>query len=535
MKHTILSIRSAAFALLLFLPGACSSEFNELPVQDNPLAPLTIRVNMDDFSDERQVDTRAIDNGVHTFFQDGDCVGIIAIKAGSTTTQLTVTYDATNRSWTAAEGSSFNGTTTYVPYFPYDKNLTLTGINDESSALSAIKTAIRPKSDQRTAANYRASDLLTGSCTYSGSTLTISLSHTYSLLWLQAGTEYSTLDDYVYRTPLSDVIVNFNETSLQPNFSANGYRLVVDAGTSSLQSAALCLRWFYTLDGGKTYQITANTLPDAGKYCLYRNVTSGGIRPIKAGDYYYFDGNIVPNDAENPPAEGCIGIVCCTDVSRIGEAAVAKLKTLGVQKPHGLVMALTNASDGCRWGEYNKDENNGGVEGEPFYENTDKVNKMYDNVDGYGETHWIIDKYGSTTLQGTYSAFYHASRYGTTDSGTAPYAAPANTTGWFIPSMGQWWDILSNLGGIDLTGKQEDTSGSTSISGAATITVDNMNKYLEKISGATTFSKGTYFWSGSEYDGVNACRVGFYSGGDLYLNNYVKGDGHLRVRCSFAF
>lgn len=279
MKHILLSIRFAAFASLLSLLGACSSEFNELPVQDNPSAPLTIRVNMDGFSDELEPSTRAIDDGVHTFFQDGDCVGIIAIKSDGTT-QQTVTYNATSRSWKASDSDTYDDATTYVPYFPYDKDLSMDNISSTETALAAIKAAIQPKEDQRTAAAYRASDLLTGSCTYSGNTLSINLAHAYSLLWLQAGTEYSTPDDFIYRTPLSDVVVNYNDMLLYPCLSVDGYRLVVDAKTSPHS-----IRWFYTLADGTPYLITAS-IPDAGKYRLYRNVTSGGIRLIKVGDYY---------------------------------------------------------------------------------------------------------------------------------------------------------------------------------------------------------------------------------------------------------
>ncbi len=203
-------------------------------------------------------------------------------------------------------------------------------------------------------------------------------------------------------------------------------------------------------------------------------------------------------------------------------------------------MALTNASDGCRWGEVRKDENSGGADGEPFKANTDKVYKMYKNVDGYGETHWIIDTYGNdgTALPDTYTAFYHASRYGTAESSTGKYAAPEKTTGWFIPSMGQWWDILSNLGKIDLTNYRDDTGSYKYISGAAPIAVANMNRYLEKISGATPFSTGTgtWFWSSSEYNHLNACGVYFDSRDGLHLEyNTKRSSSSLRVRCSFAF
>ena len=232
-----------------------------------------------------------------------------------------------------------------------------------------------------------------------------------------------------------------------------------------------------------------------------------------------------------------IGIVYSTDVSRISTAAKQALKEKGVDTPHGLVMALTNASDGCRWGEYGKDENSGGADGEPFKENTGTLQKQYNNIDGYGETHWIIDTYKNSgnALKDTYTAFYHASRYGTAESSTGKYAAPSNSTGWFIPSMGQWWDILSNLGNVNLDEHKADTNkDNVSISGAASTAVANMNRYLEKISGAMPFSTDTYFWSSSEYYGYYACYVRFYGGGNLYLYWYGKNYAP-RVRCSFAF
>ena len=276
---------------------------------------------------------------------------------------------------------------------------------------------------------------------------------------------------------------------------------------------------------------------------------------LKVGDYFYSDGTwsdggyrkysdkttatlpIMPvlTDA-NGKARTVIGIIYSTDASRIGNAAKEALKQKGVTTPHGLVMALTNASEQCQWGEYGRDENNDGTG--PFQSNTSTLQAQYNNVDGYGETHWILDNYkdNSTTLMGTYSAFYHASRYGATEGETFQYAAPVNTTtGWFIPSMGQWWDILSNLGGINLTNYCESGSFYASIPNKAETAVGNMNRYLEKIDGATKFSIDTFFWSSSEFSSYGACSVRFYSDGDLYLYDYGKGDSYRKVRCVFAF
>ena len=313
----------------------------------------------------------------------------------------------------------------------------------------------------------------------------------------------------------------------------------------------------YTLSAGNAVTITATSTyiksikglydvaGDGTTYTLKSDllIVEYSLADAQVGDFYCRndknEGYLIPGDASLTTEQqaACIGIVYSTDVSRIGTAAKQALTKKEVNTPHGLVMALTNASEGCRWGEYGKDENSGGTDGAPFKANTDQLQKQYNNVDGYGETHWIIDEYGKSgnALKNTYTAFYHASRYGTAESSTEKYAAPTNTTGWFIPGMGQWWDILSNLGGIDLTSYQDKTAPLTSIPDVAPIAVANINKYLQKISDATPFSTGTYFWSSSECYGHSACNVRFDSNGDLRLDWSNKDYSRIRVRCSFAF
>lgn len=278
---------------------------------------------------------------------------------------------------------------------------------------------------------------------------------------------------------------------------------------------------------------------------------------LKIGDYYYSDGStsdggyrkyadgttelldiepvLTSENGQTPRT--VIGIVYSTDVTRIGKAATDYLKSIGVTTPQGLVMALTNASEGCRWGNNGKDENNAVTEGIPFRDNTITLKQQYNNVDGYAETRWIIDTYGnSNTLKNTYSAFYQASSYGK-ESGTLKYAAPANTTGWFIPSMGQWWDIMSNLGGINLSGYQDNEDDYVSIADKSLVAVDNINRYLKRIGDAAKFSNdpSNYFWSSSEYDEKVACVMSFRSDGNLDLSRSDKSFINGKMRCVFAF
>lgn len=248
------------------------------------------------------------------------------------------------------------------------------------------------------------------------------------------------------------------------------------------------------------------------------------------------DGTLIAGTETLTPEQqaACIGIVFSINPDRFGNIAKQVLTEKG-SAPHGLVMALTDASEGCAWSTNSSiDENIIGNPGEPFYDNTDRVYKMYNNVDGYAETHWIIDKYGNS-IQETYPAFYHASIYGTAESGTSQYATPTNTTDWFIPSMGQWWDILSNLGGIDLSSYQEVKDTGYIIPGVGITAITNMNKSMDRIEGADQFRTTRWFWSSSEYSSDIGCNEDFSANGTLGFGGISKNFSTGRLRCIFAF
>lgn len=532
--------------LLLLLLAACSPEDDALPGGDGDNTALRIEVSASDFTTAA---TRATDNGAVTTFESGDRIGIIVLDGSGNVLSDNIPYKYNGSAWSFDSGNGEgktalyydNKATAYVAYFPYSPEAD--GIAG-ADIPAALKAKFPPRYDQRTKEAYRASDLLvwsngTGSAPLK--TLEIEFTHAYSSLSLSPsikckidGAETSYIPSSV-----ADVSFTIGTEPLLPYRADDGsFRIIVSPQTTAA-------RWFCSYKA-ETYGGTmpSTALAANNRYTLAPELNIGAYTFANAqvGDFYCKndknEGYLIPGDVPSltdAQQAACIGIVYSTDVSRIGAAATKVLENQGIT-PHGLVMALTNASDGCRWGEYDKDENRGGADGAPFKENTGTLQKQYNNIDGYGETHWIIDTYKNSgnALKDTYTAFYHASRYGTTESSTGKYAAPSNSTGWFIPSMGQWWDILSNLGSVNLTGYQSSQENSKYIDGAGRIAVDNMNRYLEKISGATQFSTGTYFWSSSEYDGYRACYVNFDSRGSLDLGWRIKASSS-RVLCSFAF
>ena len=555
--------------LLLLLLAACSPEDDALPGGDGDntaSAALRIEVSASDFTsaatrsnagsnnsiDGNNAATRATDNGAVTTFESGDRIGITVLDGSGNMLSDNIPYKYNGSAWSFdnanGEGKTAlyydNKATAYVAYFPYSPEADgITG----ADIPAALKAQFPPRYDQRTEDAYRASDLLVwsnGTGSVPLKTLEIEFTHAYSSLSLSPSIKCKIDEKETSYIPSSvdDVSFPIGTEPLLPYRADDGsYRIIVSPQTTDA-------RWFCSYKA-KTY---GGTMPETALAANNRHTLAPTLKDIGAyafanaqvGDFYCKnkknEGYLIPGDASltTEQQKACIGIVYSTDVSRIGTAAKQALTKKGVNTPHGLVMALTNASEGCRWGEYGKDENSGGADGEPFKANTDQLQKQYNNVDGYAETHWIIDTYGrdgNTALKNTYTAFYHASRYGTAKSSTGKYYAPSKTTGWFIPSMGQWWDILSNLGKIDLTSYRDDAGSSTYIPHAAPTVVANMNRYLEKISDATPFSTDTWFWSSSEYDGRNACSVSFDSLGNLYLYYDFKRTNYNMVRCSFAF
>ena len=356
----------------------------------------------------------------------------------------------------------------------------------------------------------------------------------------------------------------------------------------------------YTKDG-KSQTVAATALPDAPAWGMAKaltytvtlkpgniatvgayssnywresseNVTSLYLRlgpnNLKQGDYYYSDnttsdggyreysdGTSTQEDVApvlTNPATGnersVIGIVFCADTDRIGAAAKAALAERGAT-PHGLVMALTCTAK-ARWGDPAVDENSGGIPGEPFVTDAKTVKQTYQNVDGYAETQWILKNHAAA-LQSTYAAFYKTSIYGTaSDASSSQYAAPYQTTGWFIPSTGHWWDIVSNLGKVDLSGYQDyDGSEADQVPRFDDVTVvratiANIDYYLSRIEGATLISvndnRGFYYWTSSEKDAGNAYNFFIIDEHGIAMNlfySYEKDDvgNNYFVRPILAF
>ena len=81
---------------------------------------------------------------------------------------------------------------------------------------------------------------------------------------------------------------------------------------------------------------------------------------------------------------------------------------------------------------------------EPDIPNMTTNDLLENNMNGYSETQVILNTYDDTQLKNTYKAFFKIKDYRTKNKipNDENICSP-----WFMPSIGQWFDLLINIGG----------------------------------------------------------------------------------------
>ena len=260
-----------------------------------------------------------------------------------------------------------------------------------------------------------------------------------------------------------DLDVTSKEMSVGETFIVTATLLPEDATTKEF-------KWSADVDGVVSYElidavegdnVMAARVAGVKPGTTILSVTSGGLKAEcsivvrstdipegdpKVGDYYYSDGtwsdggllSINPDGTspvwrtEKPaPVAGktVIGIVFQTDASRISDAE----KTAG--HTHGLVMAIRSAhKPGETQTKYSLDY-------DFSIPNKRLGTSWYADIDGLTYTEKIKTDYAGKIDQ--------CPAFDWTVTDFSP-SAPVGTSGWYVPSIGQVWDMLANLGGGEM-------------------------------------------------------------------------------------
>lgn len=289
--------------------------------------------------------------------------------------------------------------------------------------------------------------------------------------------------------------------------------------------------------------------------CGEENVTSKKVKQsftadeLKIGDYFYSDGTWSDGGLRKIYTDGSmkiaspkpapvlqtkseierrvIGIVFQTDPSRIGTAEKSKL---GEGNVHGLVMALKNTATDIQWSH---EENN--LED---VKDCWSKSEIYSDISGLHNYTKILDHANSIGGIEAYPAFEAVEKWNDMYS-INEYRPPRNTTGWFIPSSGQWWDILQNLGGCPaMADKGQQTSsdsGDFRWLGQGDVPAA-LNAWMNKIAADSKndFTTGDRFWSSSELNQFCARNWNVYSS-DYVCCDFVYEKWSNAVRPVLAF
>ena len=279
-----------------------------------------------------------------------------------------------------------------------------------------------------------------------------------------------------------------------------------------------------TYNTGTTYtKIISGTWSTGSTY------TYNLSKPVNIGDYYYSDGTWGSIAEHANSTTSPIGVIFSNSTSNIDK---------GHSWTHGYAMALQNAGSGTatyQW--YTSDSGN--PTGTYFI----VADQIMSDKDGY--TH-------SGYLQTSgYAAGIAASGYTAKDRNGNTVVAPSGISGWYLPSIGQWYDICANLGGMVAASEKAYTSSipywlrwySGDTSGDAhnysSLCASNLDVYLNALKGngysVDLFSNSDeYYWSSSECSSSWACFVGFFSNSYMNLSNRNKTNSYW-VRSVIAF
>jgi hypothetical protein len=501
-----------------------------------------------------------------TTFEKGDKMGMFVTNSSGKVivSNASLTYDGTKWNFTnGAEAFYYDSGSSvddkFFAYYPYTASLTgapaintTATITSADAFFSAVETAWTVNTDQSTSALYAASDLMIGGGTVGTLTndeypITFTLNHVMSLVEFTLPSKYTTstfkLNDKATATFTTTAArtVNISPVCTWTDFTPyeitdNVYRYIVNPSgdkksfTGSVLTSGLTtqLPSFSPILGvGKYYSIyvsqhSLGTLP----YAYY---------PAAVGDLLYADGSAdnVYTSTKTP-----VGVVVCT-TSDYCES--------GSGYGHALVMALKNCTSATSTYAWRNAQSDAGL---------DKINtgkKMYNNSkSGYLNTDTIVNNRSRTTMV-TYSstvfpAFYQAVSY-------SLGAAPQGSTGWFVPSIGQWWKTVeecetyyntNHSGATITTGLNTDanhtsTGGSISLSSQASNGATILNYAMQGHSSSVSCDAYSYsssadhvYWASSEYDSSYACIFFFNSSNGLV---FILGSktGTYYVRPFLAF
>ena len=464
MKTYNILYRSLHLAGLLLVIASCGKDEAVMPAGAEVGQALTISIIDSGHASAEGPATRTVEDGYTTKFSEGDVCGLFMFRGGQavySNLKLTAETDAATGKlvWKPETGKSLAGglpDENYYIYYPYQSDMTgktaaSTGATlTDAEFFAPLIDSWQPQKDQSAYEAYAASDLMTanGSVetgTDNSLTLTFSMAHHMALAVVELPafgyrfTNKPSIPDYVISGP-----TEFDSEAL-PYLISDGICRYLFHPSAGVELSAYNDR----LQCEFSIEIQPNQI-SGGSYRIYK--IDGGrvvkLHTLRVGDFFLADGHLLPydTDKEKVQASNVVGIVFQTNPARVGDA---EKKVLGGEA-HALVMALKNAAVGVScWSSAPIESIN-----EYLPSRTSKA-LSYNDISGYWNRGQILGAFGSFDENPTLKAADEYNKY---------YPVPATTTGWYLPSSGQCWDLLQYLGGCPaLADPEEQTNAAPGV------------------------------------------------------------------------
>ena len=258
-----------------------------------------------------------------------------------------------------------------------------------------------------------------------------------------------------------------------------------------------------------TQQVAGNTTINGPEIAnSYENYDF--LNDLSVGNFLFSDGTYgsIPNNPGKTP----IAIIFSTNTTTYDKSQAYT---------HGYAMALKDMTSTYTWGEKLDNSSLNNYNGETSYLDRKDMegykNRLYENTTDYPASYAAKNSYG--------------------------VAAPTGTSGWFLPSSGQWFKIISNLGSLATTDISFDGWDGTTENMISARVANSINNRLSVLPAGsydpfevvTPTGESIFYWSSTEHSTNNALATCFANDGSMLFATELSKSTTCRVRPIIAF
>ena len=501
---------------LLVIGGACTHENDPEDGKRTNQTPLIVKATASNFNhlsiSGSPFARTPLEDGAETQFSAGDAIGIFAVKNNAiadAVNNIKLTYKKTGidtGEWIPPAGTSlyWNEGMDYIAYYPYKEGVTIdTGKTTDEIMTSLVDNEkLKPGADQSGSDEYTACDLMTAVGKVSEETLTFEFEHRFALLILkpQAHFKYVPPADavFTYRNngTLSDLTVDVTAKNVKLNnvtpckMDDGSFRaIVLPTKTATAIAGSYSITDVSTsgtsTDKTLTYSFTPSTAFTAG--CCYTLEVKSPLsaiektRELTPGDFVFFTANnkieIFPGDGvfegnTIPDYKDAAGMVITCDPERMTDERCNKKGW-----NHAYVMMLDSLKEG-NWGPMDLIEADIDTISIADVKSKHDFSRIKNNMNGYSETLQMLANHeGDASFVSDCRAFYLVKTYN--NSNKVPDGIERSP--WFLPSIGQWFDVLVNICGKSPENFRHNTGNGLQDEKWGQETLDKLEGQLSKV------------------------------------------------------